>query len=86
MVESFYEEQDKAMNNLKKRQPKAPPAPPPSKEPVRTRTVSKPQTPPLTPPRTLNGRATATMASNTQMSETFAQKRERLIEKLRNGG
>lgn len=85
MVEEYYEEQDRLMMTLKKRQPKAAPAPLPQKQPERTRTVSPPAQAPALPPRTLNGRATATVASTTKMTETFAQKKERLIERLKNG-
>lgn len=89
MVENYYEEQDKAMNGLKKRQPKEAPAPvqQTSRNPQRTRTISSPADT-LKPGRTLGSNATTTVASlkPSVTHETFTQKRERLIEKLRNGG
>jgi hypothetical protein len=87
LIEQFYEDEDKAMSTtIKKRQPKTDVT---SDQPLkaevspktseRTRTMQQPA-------RTLTPRATATVASTTKMTETFAQKRERLIEKLKNGG
>ena len=87
MVEEFYEEQDKAMMNLKKRQPKSAPVEEPKKDPERTRTVvEKPKTDDIPKPtRTITRNATVTAASARNLTETREQKRERLIEKLRGG-
>lgn len=92
MVEEFYEEQDKLMSSLKKRQPQAPATAPTQKEPERTRTLSTPPDnpdkpkPTITHSRTLHNGATSTVASTRQTrNETREQKRERLIEALRNG-
>lgn len=77
-MEKFYEETDKAMAKLKKRQPAAPPAPP-----------AAPPTPPAAPPSraaSLTNRATATVASTVPRRETREEKRARLEQMLRNGG
>lgn len=88
MVEDYYEERDRAMNGLKKRQPKEEPvAVPQTPKNTRVRTLSSAQDQ-LRPGRTLGTNATASVAAlkPAVTHETFAQKRERLIEKLRNGG
>lgn len=89
MVEEYYEAQDQAMMTLKKRQPKSTPPPVESKEAVRTRTlVEKPkaQGEAAKPPRTLSRNATATAASaRSTVGETREQKRERLMQRLRDG-
>lgn len=77
MVEAYYEEQDKEMSKIKKRTPVIQEAP----APVETKT-----TPPARPTRTLNSQATATVAAAKPIAgETREQKRERLIQRLRNG-
>lgn len=87
-VEEYYEEQDKAMSTLKKRQPKVDGNSTDSvkQEPVRTRTV----TPPIgaaapAPSKTLTNKATATVASTITRKETHEQKKERLISALKSG-
>jgi hypothetical protein len=92
MVEEHYEEQDKAMSQLKKRQPKVETqqveAP---KAPERTRTVStpaghNPPPPAIQKTRTLTNQATPTArALSSRINETKEQKRERLMQALRNG-
>lgn len=95
MVEEFYEEQDKLMSSLKKRQPKVDSTVPTQKtEPTRSRTVTpgnpnaeqpKP-TVTVTRSRTLHNGATSTIAAARQTkNETRDQKRDRLIEALKNG-
>ena len=79
MVEEYYEEQDKAMSKLKKRQPANPALPPEPVKPERSRTLANMN-------KTIPARATATVASvKTTENESRSAKRERLIEKLRNG-
>jgi hypothetical protein len=92
MVEEYYEEQDKAMSQLKKRQPKVETAAPENKPaPDRSRTVTTPagSTPPkptITKTRTLSNAAVATAASGMRRAnETPSQKKERLIEALKRG-
>lgn len=85
MVEEYYEEKDKSMMTLKKRQPKAPEAEAPKADPARSRTVvekPKDETAPK-PSRTITRNATVTAASARSFNETKDQKRERLISKLR---
>lgn len=93
MVEAYYEEQDKLMSSLKKRQP-TPVAPSASEEaqaPTRSRTVttpagSEPPKPVIHKTRTLTNAATGTVASTRhRMNETKEQKKERLIMALREG-
>ncbi len=92
MVEEYFEERDKEMNKLKKRNP-TPTIPAPKTEPVRTRTLSQPLAasqeipkPTITKTRTLNNGLTSTVAATRhRMNETREQKRERLIEALKNG-
>ena len=80
MVEQYYEEEDKAMSSLKKRQPKAPateaaPAP---------EAALKPQVSPRpSAGRTLSSKATASVASTVTAprNETPDQKKARLIQK-----
>lgn len=94
MVENYYEEQDKAMNTLKKRKPQAPdPATPEAKgQPERSRTVTPgfpnepQQKPTVTKSRTLSNAATASVASTvTRGQESKGQKRERLMAWLASG-
>lgn len=92
MAEEYFEERDKEMNKLKKRNP-TPAAPEPKAEPTRTRTVSAPQTavsdipkPTITKSRTLNNGISSTIASTRlARNETREQKRERLISALAGG-
>lgn len=81
MAESYYEERDKAMAALKKRQPKTDESPIPIEAPssVKQGIPPKSNTPasptkPMIPPTTVPRR------------ETTQQKKERLIEALRRGG
>ena len=82
MVESYYEEEDKAMSILKKRQPK------PSEE-VKEPVKADP-TPAANaykqPPKTLSSKTAATVASTITRKETHAEKRARLANKLANLG
>lgn len=81
MVESFYEEQDKAMATLKKRQPKveATPAPEAKEEPLKSQVAARP----TTPSKTLSSKTTATVGSTTiPRKETPQEKRDCLIQKL----
>lgn len=86
-VENYYEEQDKAMSALKKRQPKVEtqPADGAKKEPVRTRTIAPPIGAPTQQSKTLTNKATATVASTIVRKETHEQKKERLISALKAG-
>lgn len=93
MAEEYFEERDKEMNKLKKRNP-TPPSAEPKVEPTRTRTVSPPQAsvgegppkPAITKTRTLTNGISSTIASTRhRMNETKEQKRERLIQALANG-
>lgn len=88
-IEDYYEESDKAMSNLKKRQPKieAQSTQGQTNAPERTRTLAKPMsnaTPPA-PAKTLTNKSTATVASTITRRETYEQKKERLISALKNG-
>jgi len=89
LAEEYYRNKDEDMDRIRK--PKVPPAPPASKDPVRTRTISTPEPmhapkPAIQRTRTINGQSTATVASTRQMrNETPAEKRERLMNILRNG-
>lgn len=81
-IEAFYEESDQAMSVLKKRQPKpAPEAEAPKDEPLRAEVSSRQAI-----GKTLSNKTVATTAGAIPKRETPSQKRERLIEKLRNGG
>lgn len=85
LVEGYYEEQDKAMSVLKKRQPKEV-VPRETKEPERTRTLAgQPglQTP-NTAPKTLTHKVAPTSGSAIRR-ETGEQKKQRLIAALKNG-
>lgn len=93
-VEAYYEEQDKAMSSIKKRSPQQQPTPEPEatgKAPERSRTVTpgypkeEQPKPTINKSRTLSNAATATVASTRPRVETREQKRERLMEYLRNG-
>lgn len=90
LVEEYYEEQDKAMNTIKKRNPAPATTQEPAKTPERTRTVTdsrgEPVAPTVTKTRTLSNGAVATAASAMRnRTETKDQKRERLINALREG-
>lgn len=84
-IELYYEEQDKAMSVLKKRQPKVEaPSNVVKSEPERTRTVTPPQQ--ANPPaKTITNRMGATTASTIKRTESFEQKKIRLIEALKRG-
>lgn len=92
LAEEYFEEEDKAMNHIKKRgyRPEAVPDPT-SKTPERTRTlsngpVSDAPKPAVQKIRTLSNSTNATVAATRlRMNESKEQKRERLIEALRNG-
>ena len=92
MVEEYYEERDKAMSGLKKRQPAPAAAAPAPTGPTRTRTVD-PSSPGVAAAkatvqrsRTLSNAATATVASTTaKRAETPSEKRARLEAWLRDG-
>lgn len=75
MVEEYYEEQDRLRSQLKKRQPKVEAAPEPIQEPKPTPRG----------PQTLTNRATASVASVVNKQESLSQKKERLMESLRQG-
>lgn len=89
MVEEYYEDKDKEMDRIKKRQSKIPAVAPPV-PPARSRTLSGPAPqseapkPTITKTRTLHNGATSTLAA-TRLSnnESREQKRERLINALR---
>lgn len=93
MAEDYYEERDKEMARLKKRQSQvstfAKASPPVSTERTRTLSngpVSEAPKPAITKTRTLHNGATSTVASTRQTrTETRDQKRDRLIEALKNG-
>lgn len=91
MAEDFYEERDKAMSTLKKRQPKDPDPVPAAAAPQRTRTVTAgdptyKQPPVVTRTRTLSNDARVTSASTVPKNETRDQKRERLIAQIKANG
>lgn len=80
MVEQLYEEEDKAMSTLKKRQPKVEaPAVNPDNVPL------KPEVKPGMG-KAMTNTATPTSAAMVNKRETSEQKKARLIEKLRRGG
>lgn len=85
-VETYYEEQDKAMSGIKKRQPKEASSPglTPAKEPQRTRTITPPLQP-NPPSKTLTNKMAPSTASTVRRAETHEQKKQRLIEALKNG-
>lgn len=90
MVEDYYEEQDKLMSSLKKRQPKTETPPAKPAEPDKKVTPGFPNAeqpkPTLSRTRTLTNSATASVASTRQkLNESKEQKRERLMNILRNG-
>lgn len=92
MIEELYEEQDKAMSAIKKRQPKTEtPAEAAAPAQERSRVVTTPpgSTPPkpvITKTRTLSNAGTATVAGAlSRAAETKDQKRARLEEVLRSG-
>lgn len=91
-VEEYYEEQDKAMSVIKKRNPitgeplaKGPDAGF-TKTPTRTRTLSpQPGVEAPKPIKTLTNKVTATAASTITRRETYDQKKERIIAALKSG-
>lgn len=85
-IEDYYEETDKAMSTLKKRQSKieAKSVESEVKAPERTRTLS-PQVGAPQPTKTLTNKIAATVASTVTRRETHEQKKERLIAALKNG-
>lgn len=91
MVEEYYEEQDKAMSALKKRQPKETPAVAPPDTAERTRTVTpgfpgeKQPPAPITRSRELSNGSTSPNSLRGRAGETRAEKKERLAEMLRQG-
>ena len=92
MAEEYFEERDKEMSTLKKRKAQSVPieAPKP-KQPERTRTVTpadprEAPKPTITKTRTLTNAATSTVASSRlTRNETREEKRERLIQALKDG-
>lgn len=96
MAEEYFEMKDNEMMNLRKRQSKFKPSEPTkTAQPERTRTVSTPPTAGEQPKlpttvsrvRTLTNAATSTVASaRINRLETREQKRERLINQLRESG
>jgi hypothetical protein len=92
MIEELYEEEDKALMSLKKRQPKVEATEVETKAaPERTRTVSTPTghtpvAPAIQKTRALSNAARPTTAAATRtVNETREQKKERLMEALRRG-
>lgn len=87
LAENYYENRDKEMSKLKKRQPPVPvDAKPPvqtTKAPQRTRTVQAPVAEKKAP--TLTPKATATIASTIKKQESASEKRARLESWLRTG-
>ena len=77
MVEQYYEEQDKEMNSLKKRQPK-PQEMPAKEEPLKPQVSPRPNQ-----ARALSSKVGATVASTVSkpLNETSDQKKARLINK-----
>ncbi len=93
MIEELYEEEDKAMMSIKKRQPKTEESVVETKTtPERTRTVTTPAghtpvAPAIQKTRTLSNAARPTAAATTRVAnETREQKRERLVELIRRNG
>lgn len=78
MVEGYYEEQDKSMSTLKKRQPKVADIPASVKEePLKAQVSARPAS------KGLSSKATATVSSTTiPRKESASEKRNRLIQKL----
>lgn len=84
LVENYYEEQDKAMSSIKKRQPKEALSPGLAPAPERTRTI----TPPVgnnPPSKTITNRLSPTASSTVKRAETHEQKKARLIDALKRG-
>jgi hypothetical protein len=91
LAEEYFENRDKEMMTLKKRQP-AVPVEKPAEPAERTRTVTpgfpneKQPNPVVNKTRTLTSAATSSVASaRLTKNETREQKRERLMDRLRNG-
>lgn len=82
-IEKYYEDDYNEMKALKKLQPKADIAPEVKVEPARTRTVEPPKAAPQ--PKTLTNKVSATAAAAIPRKETSEQKRQRLMDRLRNG-
>ena len=84
-TEQYYEDFFKSMSTSKKLTPQQ--AAEAAKDAIQQakEVPLKPEVSPK-PTKTLDSRATATVASTVQRRETASEKRERLIEKLRNGG
>ncbi len=76
MVEQYYEDQDKEMSNLKKRQPRQDAAP--VDAPLKPQVSPRPS-----PPRTLNGKTSATVSSTVPVPRTESPdaKKARLVKK-----
>lgn len=87
LVEDHYEEQDKAMSNLKKRQSKleAPVEEGVKKAPDRVRTLAPQLGKSEDKPKTLTNKVTPTAQSTLPRRETHEQKKARLIQALKNG-
>lgn len=87
MTEELYEARDKAMANLKKRQPKQEDPPPvqTNATPSRTRTTNTPPVSNVPQAQAPVKPAPVAVPPGTR-KETPSQKRERLMEALRNGG
>ncbi len=88
LVENYYEEQDKAMAQIKKRQVSSQsPGQAPSdvkKEPERTRTITPPPQP-NPPAKTLTNKLSPSSSSMVKRQETSEQKKARLIDALKRG-
>lgn len=86
LVETYYEEEDRAMSGLKKRTPReelmAKLSQPTPEAPLKAEVSARP----TTPSKTLNSKAVATAASQITRKESPEEKRQRLIERLKNGG
>lgn len=84
MVEEYYEGLDKQMSTLKKRQPKE--AVEHAKQQVEMLKAEVSPGMPNKSSKTLSNKATVTVANTIPKVETRQQKRDRLIQKLANGG
>jgi hypothetical protein len=83
LVEEYYEEQDKSMSNIKKRNPTPLVTPEPTKAPERSRTVTDHRGDPVAPVKSRSLSNGPITRSASPLTETKDQKRERLIAKLR---
>jgi hypothetical protein len=80
LVEAYYEDLDKKMATLKKRNPtpvEAAPVEPVKEEPLRAEVNPRPA-----PPKTLSNKVNATVAATVTRKETPNEKRQRLIRQL----